>query len=128
MSTARLLASRSIDPRTKVGCVIVTGDNSQVLAVGYNGDQKGGTNMVESDEPGKSGTIHAEENALIKCDFSSHKEKIMYLTVSPCDQCAKKIINAEIDEVVYDVEYRITDGIDRLEAAGIFVRKFKTNE
>jgi dCMP deaminase len=119
MQVADVIAQKSIDPRLKVSAIVVSGDNTQVLAIGYNGDQRGGANRVESLEPGKSGLIHAEENALIKLDFSFPKRKVMYVTSSPCDMCAKKIINAGIDEVVYRDEYRDRSGIERLHDAGI---------
>lgn len=54
-SFALTISKRSIDPRFKVGAVIVTEDDTQVLSVGYNGDQAGGSNEVESLEPGQSG-------------------------------------------------------------------------
>jgi dCMP deaminase len=123
--TARALATRSVDPRYKVGSIIVTADNTQVLAVGYNGDYKGGPNMIESTEPGQSGFIHAEVNCLIKCDFNNHKEKKMYVTLSPCRMCAKAIINGGISEVIYDEEYRDASGIELLKSVGIKVRKFE---
>lgn len=123
METAKTLARRSLDPRFQVGAVIVTDDNTQVLAVGYNGDQKGGSNQVESFQPGCSGFIHAEINALIKCDYNNPKRKVMYLTLSPCKQCAKAIINGGIDEVVYNEEYRDLSGINLLTTSGVKVRK-----
>jgi len=123
MDTARVIARRSMDPRHKVGAVIVTDDNTQVLAVGYNGDQKGGLNCVESSEPGMSGFLHAEVNALIKCDYNIHKPKIMYLTLSPCPMCAKAIVNGGIKQVVYAEEYRDTRGIDLLRQCGVEVRR-----
>lgn len=123
MGTAKILSRRSLDPRFQVGAVIVTGDNTQVLAVGYNGDQKGGSNRVESVEPGCSGFIHAEINALIKCDYNNPKRKVMYLTLSPCKQCAKAIVNGGIDEVIYNDDYRDKSGIALLIDAGIKVRK-----
>ena len=76
---AHSIARRSYDPRFQVGSVVVTEDNSQVLAIGYNGDQRGGLNCVESPEPGHSGFIHAEINALIKLDYNNPKSKTMYL-------------------------------------------------
>ena len=76
MSTARLLSKRSYDPRNQVGAVVVTEDNTQVLAVGYNGNHAGGPNEVESLEPGHSGLIHAEINALLKMDYNNPKKKI----------------------------------------------------
>lgn len=123
MQTAKVLSRRSLDPRFQVGAVIVTGDNTQVLAVGYNGDQRGGSNQVESLEPGCSGFIHAEINALIKCDYNNPKRKVMYLTLSPCKQCAKSIVNGGIDEVVYNEEYRDLAGVILLTDAGVKVRK-----
>jgi dCMP deaminase len=123
MTTAQALARRSLDPRFQVGAVIVTDDNTQVLAVGYNGDQRGGSNQVESEEPGCSGFIHAEINALIKCDYNNPKRKVMYLTLSPCRQCAKAIVNGGISEVVFNAEYRDASGLEILSSAGIKVRK-----
>lgn len=124
METSKTISRRSLDPRHQVGAVIVTADNTQVLAVGYNGDQRGGTNAVESSEPGCSGFIHAEINALIKCDYNNPKRKIMYLTLSPCRQCAKAIINGGISEVVYLEQYRDTSGLDVLKQSGVVVRKY----
>lgn len=123
METAKVLSRRSVDPRFQVGAVIVTDDNTQVLAVGYNGDHRGGPNIVESAEPGQSGFLHAEINALIKCDYGHHKRRKMFLTLSPCRQCAKAIINGGICEVIYLDEYRDTTGIELLKNAGIEVRK-----
>jgi dCMP deaminase len=123
MTTAQALARRSLDPRFQVGAVIVTDDNTLVLAVGYNGDQRGGSNQVESEEPGCSGFIHAEINALIKCDYNNPKRKVMYLTLSPCRQCAKAIVNGGISEVVFNAEYRDASGLEILSSAGIKVRK-----
>jgi len=125
METARILSRRSVDPRFQVGAVIVTEDNTQVLAVGYNGDHRGGPNSVESNEPGQSGFIHAEINALIKCDFNHPKAKKMYLTLSPCRQCAKAIINGGVKEVVYLDEYRDTSGVKLLVDSGLIVRRYR---
>ena len=108
------ISKRSSDPSFKVGCCIVTQDNTQVLAIGYNGDQKGGTNERESLDPGCSGFIHAEINALIKLDYNNPKYKTLYITLSPCRQCAKAIINGGIDRVVYRDLYRDTSGIELL--------------
>lgn len=124
MTIAHVIAQRSIDPRLRVGAVIVTCDNSQVVSLGYNGDHKGGPNAVESFIPGMSGFIHAEINALIKMDYHSHKTKRMYVTTMPCKQCAKCIINADIVEVVYDSAYRNAEGVELLTGAGIVVRQF----
>ena len=116
------IAERSPDPKHKVGAVIVNEENTQVLSIGYNGDQKGGNNKRESIKVGQSGFIHAEINALIKCDYNYPKKKKMYLTLSPCKMCAKAIINAGIDEVIYSEKYEQSNGINILINAGIDVK------
>jgi len=120
---AQLISERSVDPRRKVGAIIITEDNSQILALGYNGNYVNGPNVVESNEPGKSGFIHAEINALLKLDYNNPKNKIMYVTTMPCQHCAKCIINTNIKEVVYLENYRDTTGIDILRNSGINVRQ-----
>jgi dCMP deaminase len=124
MEMAHIIARRSYDPRYQVGTVIVTEDNTQVLSVGYNGNHTGGPNEVESTVPGESGMIHAEINALLKMDYNNPKGKTMYVTLSPCRMCAKAMVNAGIDRVVYDQEYRITSGLDVLRDSGIDVSRF----
>ena len=120
---AHSIAERSCDSKYKVGAVVVNSENTQVLSIGYNGDQKGGTNKRTSEETGKSGFIHAEINALIKMDYNNPCKKKMYLTLSPCDVCAKAIVNAGIDEVIYTKFYiHGTSGIEILNNAGILVR------
>ena len=113
------ISCRSYDPRHQVGAVIVAGDNTQVLAVGYNGNYAGGPNEVESTIPGQSGMLHAEINALLKMDYNVPKRKKMYITLSPCRMCAKAIVNAGIDEIFYAIEYRDTSGLKILEDSGI---------
>ena len=124
MSVAHTIALRSIDPRYQVGSIIVTDDNTQLLSLGYNGNYKGGPNTVDSQDPGMSGLIHAEQNALIKLDYNNPKRKKMYVTLSPCQHCAKMIVNANISEVVYSEEYRDLTGLDIMKSAGIVVRRF----
>ena len=122
LETAALISQRSYDPRHQVGTVVVSEDNTQVLAVGYNGNYSGGPNEVESTIPGESGMIHAEINALLKLDYNNPKKKKLYVTLSPCRMCAKAIVNSGIDEVIYSEEYRDTSGLDVLRDAGIEVR------
>ena len=126
MGFAHSISRRSYDPRHQVGAVIVSDKNTQVLAVGYNGNYSGGPNEVESTEPGSSGMIHAEINALLKCDYNIRGKKIMYVTLIPCKMCAKAIINGGIEEVVYDEEYRNLSGIELLRSAGVEVRRYST--
>jgi dCMP deaminase len=124
MNITEAIALRSYDTRLKVGAIVVSEDNTKMLSLGYNGNYKGGPNEPESLEPGQSGFIHAEMNALVKCDFNYHKKKIMYLTHSPCRICAKLIINAEISKVVYLNKYRDDSGIDLLKKSGVEVIDF----
>jgi dCMP deaminase len=122
------ISQRSPDPKFQVGAVIVSTDNTQVMALGYNGDHKGGPNQRESLETGKSGFIHAEVNALIKCDFNNPKPKKMYLTHAPCPVCAKCIVNAGIKEVLYMKDYEPDmSGIDILRQCNVSVIKLVDN-
>lgn len=123
MSCAKTISERSYDPRYKVGAIVVTDDNTQVLSVGYNGNYSGGPNKIESESPGESGMLHAEINALLKTDYNNPKRKIMYVTLSPCRMCAKAIINSGISEVVYWERYRDISGIDLLSDNGINIRQ-----
>ena len=125
MSFAALISERSYDPRHKVGAVIVTSDMTQVLSIGYNGNYSGGPNEVESELPGQSGMLHAEINALLKCDYNNPKDKVMYITLSPCRMCAKAIINSGVKEVVYNEEYRDLSGVCLLQSCGIKTRQYK---
>jgi len=121
---AHRIAERSCDTKYKVGAVIINSKNTQVLSIGYNGDQKGGPNCRESMETGCSGFIHAEINALIKMDYNNPAKKKMYLTLSPCSICAKAIVNAGIVEVIYSELYvESNNGISILLDAGIIVRR-----
>lgn len=119
MGLARSLAARSVDPRLKVGCVIVDAANRSVLAVGYNGDEVGGRNAVDSLEPGQSGFVHAEVNALIKSRGVAGAT--VYVTHAPCAVCARALVNERIACVVYGETYRDTRGLSLLEAAGVDV-------
>ena len=121
---AKSISMRSVDPKHKVGAIVVNSENTQVLSIGYNGDQKGGSNKRRSLETGGSGFIHAEINALIKLDYNSPCKKKMYLTLSPCEVCAKAIVNAGIDEVIFvDLYLSGQPGLEILNNAGIIVRQ-----
>jgi len=125
MMIALTVAQRSYDPGLKVGAIIVSDDNTQMLSMGYNGNYCGGSHAHESSEPGQSGFIHAEVNALVKCDFNFHKKKHMYVTHSPCRACAKLIINAGISKVIYKMRYRDMSGVTLLQAVGVEVVSFE---
>jgi dCMP deaminase len=119
MSVAETIATRSCDHGTKVGCIVVTDDNTQLLSLGYNGNYAGGPNERESNVPGEGGLLHAEINCLIKLDYNNPKTKIMYITHSPCKMCAKAIVNSGVKKVVFKNFYRDTSGLDILDSANI---------
>jgi dCMP deaminase len=121
------ISKRSPDPKFQVGAVVVTDDNTQVLALGYNGDHKGGPNKRDSMAHGHSGFIHAEINALIKMDYNNPKRKKMYLTHTPCPVCAKCIINAGIDEVYYISDYINMEGVEILSSSNVHIEKLDDN-
>jgi dCMP deaminase len=124
MQVAETIAQRSHHPSFKVGAVIVTSDNTQVLSIGYNGNAAGFQNEPISTEPGCSELLHAEINALLKLDYNNPKEKIMYITLMPCIMCSKAIVNSGIKKVIYKEEYRDKRGIELLSKANIEVLKY----
>ena len=124
MAQALVNSLKSADPKRKVGCVIVTKDNRRVISQGYNGDEPGGTNERDSLETGGSGFIHAEDNALNFADGSDNSDKKMYVTLSPCVECASRIlINGTISEVIYLEEY-CSKGLEKLRKGGVKTIKF----
>ena len=123
MKMAETIALRSHHPEWKVGSLIVSSDNTQVLSLGYNGNAAGMSNVPESTQSGESGLLHAEINALLKLDYNNPKDKIMYLTLSPCENCAKAIVNSGIKKVIYKTKYRCDKGIKILESSNIIVEK-----
>ena len=126
MQMAETLAQRSHHSTFKVGALVVTSDNTQVLALGYNGNASGMSNVPQSEEPGCSGLLHAEINALLKLDYNNPKDKVMYLTLSPCKNCAMAIVNSGIKKVVYKTDYRDRSGIQMLKEANINILKYNT--
>ena len=94
---AEALALRSTDGSQKVGCVVVSSDLERVLGVGYNG---GAAGMNDRDfiPVDRSGYVHAEENALLKAG-AIEKDKVMFLTHTPCVMCAKRALNSGVARV-----------------------------
>src|SRR5207245_5241121 len=88
MRMAEELAKRSTCARLQVGSVITTGDLTQVLGIGYNGNAKGLPNRCDSDQAGKCGCLHSEQNALIKAG-AQLPGKVMFVSASPCVMCAQ---------------------------------------
>lgn len=122
LAMARIWSQNSYRQRRQVGALMVK--NKMIISDGYNGTPSGFENICE-DENGqtKPYVLHAEANAISKIAKSNNSSDgaTMYVTASPCVECAKLIIQAGIRRVVYSEEYRITDGIDLLRRAGIEV-------
>ena len=124
LEMASIWAKNSYCKRRQVGALIVK--DNMIISDGYNGTPSGFENICE-DENGvtKPYVLHAEANALTKVAKSGNSSlgATLYVTASPCMECAKLIIQSGIKRVVYKDEYRITDGIDLLRRAGIEVEQ-----
>ena len=126
LEMARIWAKNSYCTRRQVGALVVK--NNMIISDGYNGTPSGFENVCEDDNGvTKPYVLHAEANAITKVAKSSNSSlgATLYVTASPCMECAKLIIQAGISRVVYLEEYRITDGVDLLRRAGIQVEKFE---
>ena len=121
---AKIWATNSYCKRRQVGALLVK--DNMIISDGYNGTPAGFENVCE-DENGvtKPYVLHAEANAISKVAKSGNSADgaTLYVTASPCMECAKLIIQSGIRRVVYRDEYRLTDGIDLLRRAGIEVEK-----
>lgn len=126
---AHIWAENSYCNRRKVGALIVK--DKMIISDGYNGTPAGFENVCE-DENGltKPYVLHAEANAITKiaCSNNSSKGATMYVTTSPCIECAKLIIQAGIKRVIYSEKYRLEDGLDLLRRANIEVVYINPNE
>ena len=119
---ARTWAENSYCRRRQVGALVVK--DKMIISDGYNGTPSGFENVCE-DETGTTFpyVLHAEANAITKLGRSSNNSDgaTLYVTASPCIECAKLIIQSGIRRVVYAEKYRLTDGVDLLEKAGVKV-------
>ena len=126
LEMAAIWAKNSYCTRRQVGALLVK--DRMIISDGYNGTPSGFENVCE-DENGvtKPYVLHAEANAITKVakSHNSSDGATLYITDSPCMECAKLIIQAGISRVVYLEEYRITDGVDLLRRAGIRVERFE---
>jgi len=117
---ALIWSENSYCERRKVGALVVK--NKMIISDGYNGTPSGFENVCEDDNNvTKPYVLHAEANAITKLARSSNSSDgaTMYITASPCIECAKLIIQAGVKRVVYGENYRLRDGLDLLERAGI---------
>jgi len=103
-----------------VGCVITTEDMRVTLATGYNGPPKQLGNDACRNEKGNCGCLHAEANAIAMVD-GRIPNKIMFVTMCPCETCATLIAQSNITKVFYYQDYRNKAGLERLQACGIDV-------
>ncbi|MBQ7635333.1 MAG: dCMP deaminase family protein [Bacteroidaceae bacterium] len=126
---ARIWAENSYCNRRKVGALIVK--DKMIISDGYNGTPSGFENVCE-DEQGltKPYVLHAEANAITKIARSGNNSdgSTLYVTDAPCIECAKLIIQSGIRRVVYEREYRLTEGLDLMKRAGIEVVHIPTEE
>lgn len=130
MKLAEITALRSNCIKRGVGCVIVKDD--RIISIGYNGTPKNTKNCYDggcercNDKTIKSGEnlelckcLHAEENALLFCDFFKMENAVMYITNFPCLTCSKKIIQSGIKKIYYMNSYNSNDSLEYLESSGI---------
>lgn len=129
LKMASVWAKLSHCKRKKVGALIVK--DRMIISDGYNGTPSGFDNCCE-DENGKTQwfVLHAEANAILKLATStqSAKDATLYLTLSPCKECSKLILQAGIKKVVYLNDYSDNDGIEFLKNHGIEILKIHDKE
>ncbi len=124
LAMAAIWAENSYCKRRKVGALIVK--DGMIISDGFNGTPSGFENICEDDSGiTKPYVLHAEANAITKVAKSGNSAEgsTLYITDSPCMECAKLIIQSGIKRVVYKDEYRLTDGVDLLRKAGVEVEK-----
>ena len=130
IKVAQLCAKNSYAVNLQVGAIIVK--DGQIMSDGFNGTPCGFENKCElQDIDGNLHTLsyvlHAESNAILKCAKYGRPTNgsTLYITHSPCIECAKLIIQSGIIRVVYLEDYRKVEGLELLKKAGINVEKFK---
>ncbi len=126
---AEIWGRNSYCVRRKVGALIVK--DRMIISDGYNGTPSGFENVCEYENGlTKPYVLHAEANAITKVAKSGNSSDgaTLYVTDAPCLECSKLIIQAGIRRVVYTKEYRVRDGIELLERAGIEVVNLKPEE
>ena len=117
---ARIWAENSYCQRRKVGALVVK--DKMIISDGYNGTPSGFENVCEDDNNvTKPYVLHAEANAITKLARSNNNSdgSTLYITDSPCIECAKLIIQAGIKRVVFANKYRLADGLELLQRANI---------
>lgn len=126
---ARIWAENSYCERRKVGALVVK--ENMIISDGYNGTPSGFENVCEDENnTTKPYVLHAEANAITKLarSHNSSRGATLYITDSPCIECAKLIIQSGIKRVLYAKTYRLDDGINLLKRAGIEVEYVDLSE
>ena len=126
---ALIWAENSYCQRRKVGALVVK--DKMIISDGFNGTPSGFENICEDEnQVTRPYVLHAEANAITKLARSHNNsdEATLYVTASPCIECAKLIIQSGIKRIVYGEKYRLDDGIQLLERAGIEVEFLNMNE
>jgi dCMP deaminase len=118
MRMAEELAKRSTCARLQVGTVLTDPRLEHVVALGYNGNARGFPNECDAPDPGRCGCIHSEMNAVVKAP-GDMRDKVAFVTASPCAMCAKLMVQANVSHVFYRSAYRSDAGLRVLEQAGI---------
>lgn len=118
MRMAEELSKRSTCLRLQVGTVITDPQLENVVAIGYNGNARGFPNTCDSNEAGRCGCIHSEQNAMVKAP-GPLRDKVAFVTASPCVACAKLMIQANVAFLFYREAYRDPAGLEVLRAGGV---------
>lgn len=130
LATAKLFSELSYCIKAKVGAVISR--DGRILATGYNGTVSGHDNCCEIEIDGvlktSPFTVHAEQNVISYCAKNgiSTDGATMYITLSPCQLCAKLIVQAGIKRVVFLDLYKDTSGLKFLKDCNIEILKWST--
>ena len=137
MAVAKLAAQRSKDPNSQVGCCIVSEDN-KILSIGYNGFPRGCSDEQfpwsrDDEDPLKTKYIyvtHSELNAILNYRGGTLQGSRLYVSLFPCNECAKAIIQAGIRKVIYDCDkYDKTPSVIAskmmFQAAGVAFQKYE---
>ncbi|HHV86857.1 MAG TPA: dCMP deaminase family protein [Petrimonas sp.] len=120
MRMAFIWSENSYCKRRQVGAILVK--DKMIISDGYNGTPSGFENVCEDENNvTKPYVLHAEANAITKVARSNNSSEgaTLYVTSSPCIECAKLIIQAGIKRVVYADSYRLSEGVELLMRAGI---------
>ena len=129
LEMAAIWAKNSYCKRRQVGALLVK--DKMIISDGFNGTPAGFENQCEDEnDVTKPYVLHAEANAITKVAKSGNSSEgaTLYITTSPCIECAKLIIQSGIERVVYSEEYRKSEGIELQKRANIKVENFKDDE